>query len=45
MSADAIHQHAQLCKPSSAGDNDDEWEEENFEEDDSGDEGDEFVYD
>ena len=44
MSADAMHQYAHLCKPSTAGNNDGDREEEDFKEDDNGNEDDEFMY-
>ena len=46
MSADAMHWHAQLCKPAvdSIDNDDDDWEEE-FEDDDNGSKYDKFTFD
>ena len=45
-SADAMHQHSQLCKPTAAGNDDDGREDspQDYEDDDNGDEDDEFVF-
>ena len=44
-STDAMHWHAELCKPTAASNDDDDTEEEDYEENDSGDEDDEFMFD
>ena len=43
-SADAMHWHAQLCKPMAAGNNDDDREKKDYEDDDNGNEDDEFAF-
>ena len=43
-SADAVHQHAQLCKPTAPGDDDDDREEEDYKDDDNSHECDKFMF-
>ena len=45
-SSDAMHQHAQLCKPTAVSDNDNKREDSqpDFEDDDNGNEDDEFIF-
>ena len=43
-SADAMHWHIQLCKPSAASNSDEDREEEDYKDDDNGDEDDEFMF-
>ena len=43
-STGTMHQHAQVCKPMTGSDIDDDREEGDYEDDDNGDEDDEFVF-
>ena len=43
-SAEAMHQHAHLCKPMTGTDDEDDRDEEDYEDDDNGNNNNEFVF-